>query len=59
MQDRSDANAPAGIVKGKRIDCSRVRADCLAECSFTHLPTQDYGFAFWNCVNQCAARSGC
>ncbi len=40
-------------------DCSAVRAVCRAKCSASALPTRDFGVTFWNCVNDCAERSGC
>ncbi|RFU48439.1 DUF6531 domain-containing protein [Paraburkholderia sp. DHOC27] len=39
--------------------CAAVRETCRARCSKTKLPTGDWGFTFWNCVNDCAERAGC
>jgi RHS repeat-associated protein len=39
--------------------CKKVKQDCVAKCSDTALPTHDYGFAFWNCVNKCMAEANC
>lgn len=38
--------------------CKRVAEDCRAQC-LNELPTPDFGFAFWNCVNTCLTKSGC
>src|SRR5262249_36824932 len=32
---------------------------CIARCSDTSLPSGDYGFNFWNCVNKCMQSYGC
>lgn len=40
-------------------DCKKVKQDCIALCSETSLPSGDYGFKFWNCLNQCMADNGC
>jgi RHS repeat-associated protein len=39
--------------------CRKVKDECIAECSDSSLPSGDYGFRFWNCVNACMARHGC
>ena len=39
--------------------CRRIRNMCIAQCSDTSLPSGDYGFNFWNCVNKCMQRYGC
>src|SRR5262249_37949874 len=38
--------------------CKRVRNMCIAQCSDTSLPSGNYGFSFWNCVNKCMQRYG-
>jgi RHS repeat-associated protein len=40
-------------------DCKKVAAKCREQCSETHLPTTDYGFQFFNCVNDCLLINGC
>jgi hypothetical protein len=40
-------------------DCAKVKEECLKTCSESSLPTGDYGFKFWNCVNRCMAENGC
>lgn len=40
-------------------DCDQVREDCIESCSETALPSGDYGFRFWNCLNACMAAAGC
>jgi hypothetical protein len=39
--------------------CKRIRNMCIAQCSDTSLPSGDYGFSFWNCVNKCMQKYGC
>ena len=39
--------------------CRQIRDKCIAECSNTALPSGDYGFLFWNCVNKCMQKYGC
>lgn len=39
-------------------DCKEVKQDCIAACN-PKLPTPDFGFKFWNCVNRCMATAGC
>lgn len=39
--------------------CQQVRRQCTSECSETSLPSRDYGFRFFNCVNRCMKRHGC
>jgi len=39
-------------------DCKAVKDRCIAQCS-EDLPTADFGFQFWNCVNKCMADEGC
>ena len=37
-------------------DCRR---QCREKCSMSSLPTGDYGFKYWRCLNQCYAENGC
>jgi RHS repeat-associated protein len=46
------------IEECKKPDCKAVKEKCLAQCS-EDLPTTDFGFQFWNCVNKCMAEEGC
>lgn len=39
-------------------DCKEVKQDCIRACE-GKLPTGDYGFRFWNCVNACMRTAGC
>ncbi|MGJ0515073.1 MAG: RHS repeat domain-containing protein, partial [Methylomicrobium sp.] len=50
-----------GLAKncGDEPDCAKVKDSCIEECSDSSLPTKDYGFTFWNCVNRCMAAHGC
>ncbi len=36
-----------------------IRNRCIAQCADTSLPSGDYGFNFWNCVNKCMQKYGC
>ncbi|HYO73643.1 MAG TPA: hypothetical protein VEU33_47025 [Archangium sp.] len=38
--------------------CKKVAENCRAQCQ-EELPTPDFGFAFWNCINACLTKSGC
>ncbi|SIO34490.1 YD repeat-containing protein [Burkholderia sp. GAS332] len=56
----SAAAQTSGFVKCKDdSDCGAVRTACRKKCSFSALPTGDFGVKFWNCVNDCAELSGC
>jgi hypothetical protein len=56
----SAAAQTSGFVKCKDdSDCGAVRTACRKKCSFSELPTGDFGVKFWNCVNDCAELSGC
>jgi hypothetical protein len=35
-----------------------VKNACIAECSESNLPTHNYGWKFFNCVNDCMRRHG-
>jgi RHS repeat-associated protein len=47
------------VAIGESIYCKIVKNACIAQCSGTHLPSGDYGFRFFNCVNACMRRHGC
>jgi hypothetical protein len=50
----------AGMMAAGNDDyCKRIRNMCIARCSATSLPSSDYGFNFWNCVNKCMQSYGC
>ncbi|ANB71335.1 hypothetical protein AYM40_02340 [Paraburkholderia phytofirmans OLGA172] len=56
----SAAAQTSGFVKCKDTsDCGAVRTACRKKCSFSALPTGDFGVTFWNCVNDCAELSDC
>lgn len=38
--------------------CKGVKEDCIVACN-SKLPTGDFGFRFWNCVNRCMRTAGC
>ena len=38
--------------------CKEVKEDCIVACN-GKLPTGDFGFRFWNCVNRCMRTAGC
>lgn len=37
---------------------SEAKNMCIAQCSVTSLPTNDFGFGFFNCVNSCMSQFG-
>lgn len=39
--------------------CKQVAADARELCSNTSLPSGNYGFRFWNCVNKYIEDHGC
>jgi hypothetical protein len=39
--------------------CKKVKKMCIDECSDSSLPTPDFGFKYWNCLNACMRRNGC
>ncbi|MHC1727308.1 MAG: RHS repeat domain-containing protein [Syntrophobacteraceae bacterium] len=43
----------------ERERCKQVREMCYEQCSESSLPSGDYGFRFWNCLNKCMADNGC
>ena len=40
------------------VHCREVKQDCIVTCN-RKLPTGDFGFRFWNCVNKCMRTAGC
>ena len=40
-------------------ECQARYEECLADCTATDLPTHDFGFRFWKCVNECMEAAGC
>jgi hypothetical protein len=42
----------------RRRKSRKIREECIAECTDSSLPTPDFGFKFWNCVNDCMRRRG-
>jgi hypothetical protein len=40
-------------------ECKKIKDGCIDDCTDTSLPTPDFGFKFWNCVNKCVADQGC
>jgi hypothetical protein len=45
-------------VKAEQERCKQVKEDCIVACN-GKLPTGDFGFRFWNCVNRCVRTAGC
>jgi RHS repeat-associated protein len=39
--------------------CAKVRDRCIRDCSESSLPSGDYGFRFFKCVNACMRAAGC
>ncbi|MBN3834405.1 hypothetical protein [Burkholderia sp. Ac-20344] len=52
-------NAPGMTPQPRNTSCAQWRAMCRAKCSAMTLPTGNFGFKFWNCVNSCNALAGC
>jgi hypothetical protein len=41
------------------VDCASIKTNCRQECSDRTLPTSDFGFQFFNCMNDCLKGTGC
>ncbi|WP_175005990.1 hypothetical protein [Burkholderia lata] len=52
-------NAPGMTPQPRNTSCAQWRAMCRTKCSAMTLPTGNFGFKFWNCVNSCNALAGC
>ncbi|WP_176039762.1 hypothetical protein [Burkholderia stabilis] len=52
-------NAPGVAPQPRNMSCAQWREMCRAKCSAMTLPTGNFGFKFWNCVNSCNALAGC
>jgi uncharacterized protein RhaS with RHS repeats len=52
-------NAVSDLMCKEGKDCTKIKNNCIEQCSETHLPTGDNGFKFWNCVNKCVKDNGC
>ncbi|WP_321789558.1 hypothetical protein [Burkholderia pyrrocinia] len=52
-------NAPGLTPQPRNTSCAQWREMCRAKCSAMTLPTGNFGFKFWNCVNSCNALAGC
>ena len=52
---------PLGLAAqcGNPDDCDKVREKCRAKCSEEALPSGDFGFGYWRCVNKCVEDAGC
>jgi hypothetical protein len=46
------------VAIGDDIMRSIVKNACIAECSESNFPTNNYGWKFFNCVNECMKRHG-
>ncbi len=55
----SRASSGSSMCEPNQPDCAAVRAQCIEYCSDIALPSGDYGFRFWNCINQCLEVNGC
>ncbi len=42
-----------------KMDCKKVKQDCIQKCSDTTLPTKDHGASFFKCFRACMAANGC
>ncbi|QVN21423.1 hypothetical protein [Burkholderia pyrrocinia] len=52
-------NPPGMAPQPRNTSCAQWREMCRAKCSAMTLPTGNFGFKFWNCVNSCNALAGC
>jgi hypothetical protein len=55
---RDGAAGSADYAMGDDIMRSIVKNACIAECSESSLPTYNFGWKFFNCVNDCMRRHG-
>ena len=55
---RDGAAGSADYAMGDDIMRSIVKNACIAECSELSLPTYNFGWKFFNCVNDCMRRHG-
>ncbi|MGZ2747268.1 hypothetical protein [Burkholderia stagnalis] len=55
----STSSLPFDRRQARSMACAQWRATCREKCSASPLPSGDFGFRFWNCVNSCAAQYGC
>ncbi|WP_281328795.1 hypothetical protein [Polyangium sp. 6x1] len=55
----SEMSGPKDEPPPAQPDCKKVKDACITDCSRSSLPTGDYGFKFWNCVNRCMKAAGC
>lgn len=53
-----DNLAAVDVAANDNIMRSIVKNACIAECSESSLPTYDYGWKFFNCINDCMRRHG-
>lgn len=53
-----DSSGSVDIAARDDIMRSIVKNACIAECSESSLPTYDYGWKFFNCINDCMRRHG-
>jgi len=53
-----DQRGAVDVAMGDDVMRSIVKNACIAECSESSFPTHNYGWKFFNCVNDCMTRHG-
>jgi hypothetical protein len=55
---KDDQRGAIDVAMGDDVMRSIVKNACVAECSESSFPTYNYGWKFFNCVNDCMSRHG-
>lgn len=58
LEGEYDNSREVDVAMGNDIMRSIVKNACIAECSESSLPTYNFGWKFFNCVNDCLRRHG-
>jgi hypothetical protein len=58
FEGKQDNVGAVDVAMGDDIMRSIVKNACIAECSESSLPTYNFGWKFFNCVNECMRRHG-
>lgn len=62
-ENRGESNIQALFKRPPEILMLVAKSDdaawCREKCSFEQLPTDDFGFSFWNCYNRCMGINIC
>ena len=65
INDDESTSIPQSKPKDEQCDrdelsrCKKVKNQCIAQCSESSLPTNDFGWKFQKCVNKCLKLNGC